>query len=120
MKRHELDWVSLIAGVVFLLVAVTHLIGAAAGDDPDLRWLLPAMLVGIGLAGLTGALRSSRPRPVPVGAGPSTHAPSTHAPRNDAPRNDAPSDDAPSAPSDDTPSDDTVVLEADRDRPDPR
>jgi len=105
MKRHELDWVSLIAGVVFLLVAVTHLIGAAAGDDPDLRWLLPAMLVGIGLAGLTGALRSSRPRPVPVGAGPSTHAPS---------------DDAPSAPSDDTPSDDTVVLEADRDRPDPR
>ena len=66
MKRHELDWVSLIAGAVFLLVAVTHLVGAASGDDPDLRWLLPAMLVGVGLAGLTGALRSSRPRPVPV------------------------------------------------------
>jgi hypothetical protein len=102
MKRHELDWVSLIAGAVFLLVAVTHLIGAAAGDDPDLRWLLPAMLVGIGLAGLTGALRSSRPRPVPVGAGPTTHGLS------------------PDAPSDDTPSDDTVVLEGDQDRPGPR
>jgi hypothetical protein len=97
MKRHELDWVSLIAGAVFLLVAVTHLIGAAAGDDPDLRWLLPAMLVGIGLAGLTGALRSSRPRPVPVGAAPSAEPPS-----------------------DDTPSDDTVVLQDDRDGSDPR
>ena len=67
MKKHELDWVSLIAGAVFLLVAVTHLVGAATGDDPDLRWLLPAMLVGVGLAGLTGALRSSRPHPEPTG-----------------------------------------------------
>ena len=66
MKKHELDWVSLIAGAVFLLVAVTHLVGAAAGDDPDLRWLVPAMLVGVGVAGLTGALRSSRPRPAAV------------------------------------------------------
>jgi hypothetical protein len=107
MKRHELDWVSLIAGAVFLLVAVTHLVGAASGDDPDLRWLLPTMLVGIGLAGLTGALRSSRPRPVPVAA--DYPAEVNHADGADA-RNDA--DDA-----DDT--DDTVVLGEDRDRSDP-
>jgi len=97
MKRHELDWVSLIAGAVFLLVAVTHLVGAASGDDPDLRWLLPTMLVGIGLAGLTGALRSSRPRPVPVAADYPADADVNHA--------------------DDT--DDTVVLGEDRDRSDP-
>jgi O-antigen/teichoic acid export membrane protein len=60
MKRHEIDLVSLIAGGVFLLVAVTHLVGAAAGDDPDLAWLLPVLLVGLGLAGLAGALRGVR------------------------------------------------------------
>ena len=100
MKRHELDWVSLIAGAVFLLVAVTHLVGAASGDDPDLRWLLPTMLVGIGLAGLTGALRSSRPRPAPVAADYPADAVVNHA------------DDAGDA-------NDTVVLGEGRDRSDP-
>ena len=60
MKRHDLDWVSLIAGTVFLLVAATHLVGAATDNRPDLRWLVPAMLVGIGVAGIAGAVRGVR------------------------------------------------------------
>lgn len=60
MKRHDLDWVSLIAGLVFLLVAVTHLVGAATNNRPDLGWLVPAMLVGIGVAGIAGAVRGVR------------------------------------------------------------
>lgn len=57
MKRHELDLVSLIAGTVFLLVAVTHLVGAATDATVDLGWLFPVALLGLGVAGLAGALR---------------------------------------------------------------
>jgi hypothetical protein len=60
VRRHDLDLVSLIAGAVFLLVAVSHLVGAAVDGDVDLGWLVPVLLVGLGLAGLAGALRSGR------------------------------------------------------------
>ncbi len=59
MRRHELDLVSLITGAVFALVAVAHLVGAATGDSLDPLWLAPAFLIGLGVAGLAGALRSS-------------------------------------------------------------
>lgn len=62
MRRHDLDLNSLICGVVFLLVAGTHLVAAASGEDVNLAWLFPVLLVGLGVAGLAGALRSS-PRP---------------------------------------------------------
>ncbi|MBA2769970.1 MAG: hypothetical protein H0U35_12750 [Sporichthyaceae bacterium] len=57
MRRHELDLVSLIAGVVFLIVAVSHLVGAATDITVDLDWLAPVALVGLGVAGLAGSLR---------------------------------------------------------------
>jgi hypothetical protein len=60
VRRHELDWTYLIIGAVFLVVAVSHLVGAAVDSDTDLSWLLPALLVGIGAAGLAGALRRGR------------------------------------------------------------
>jgi hypothetical protein len=60
VRRHDLDLVSLIAGAVFLLVAVSHLVGAAVDGDVDLGWLVPVVLVGLGVAGLAGALRSGR------------------------------------------------------------
>lgn len=58
MRRHDLDLVSLITGGVFALVAVGHLVGAATGDSMDPHWLAPALLIGLGMAGLAGALRS--------------------------------------------------------------
>ena len=61
MRRHDLDMVSLITGVVFALVAAVHLVGAASDDSLDPRWLVPVLLIGLGAAGLAGALRSSRP-----------------------------------------------------------
>ena len=58
MRRHDLDLVSLITGAVFALVALAHLVGAATGDSIDPLWLAPALLIGLGVAGLAGALRS--------------------------------------------------------------
>jgi hypothetical protein len=58
VRRHDLDLVSLITGAVFALVAVAHLVGAATGDSLDPLWLAPVLLIGLGVAGLAGALRS--------------------------------------------------------------
>ena len=58
MRRHDTDLVSLITGAVFALVAVAHLVSAATGDSLDPLWLAPALLIGLGVAGLAGALRS--------------------------------------------------------------
>ena len=60
MRRHDMDLVSLISGVVFALVAVAYLLSAAADEGVDLAWLAPLALVGLGVAGLAGALRGSR------------------------------------------------------------
>jgi hypothetical protein len=57
MRRHETDFVSLVAGVLFLGVAVTYLVAASADYDVDLRWFGPALLIGLGLAGLAGSIR---------------------------------------------------------------
>jgi len=62
MKRHDLDLLSLIAGAVFALVALISLVGAATDESVDLGWLAPVVLIGLGIAGLTGALRSGRTR----------------------------------------------------------
>lgn len=57
MKRHDLDLTSLIAGMVFLIVAASHLLAAATGSGANLGWLVPAALVAVGVAGLGSALR---------------------------------------------------------------
>ena len=68
MRRHDLDLVSLIAGVVFVLVAVVHVVGVATDDALDPMWIAPVLLVGLGVAGLAGALRGARDeQPGPVG-----------------------------------------------------
>ena len=60
LDRHHLDWVSLVAGVVFLVVAVTNLVAAATGESVHLGWLVPLGLLALGAAGLASALRGGR------------------------------------------------------------
>ena len=71
MKRHPLDWVSLIAGAVFLIIAVGNVVEAATDTSIELGWLIPASLIALGAAGLAGVLRGGRER----GAAPRTGRP---------------------------------------------
>jgi hypothetical protein len=60
MKRHEPDWTSLIAGVTFCVVALAYLGGEITHRSLELRWVIPMMLIGLGVAGLAGTLVRAR------------------------------------------------------------
>jgi hypothetical protein len=60
MKRHETDWTSLIAGVTFCAIAVAYLGGEVTHRGLELRWVLPMLLIGLGIAGLAGTLVRAR------------------------------------------------------------
>ncbi len=60
MSRHDRDGLSLMGGLLLVLVAVLFLVDDVAGLDVDGRWVAPAVLVVVGLAGLGSTLRSTR------------------------------------------------------------
>ena len=60
MRRHELDWVSLIAGIVFTGIAVLYLVVAGTDLSVDARIVWPVVLVALGLAGVATAVRATR------------------------------------------------------------
>lgn len=58
MRRHSTDLVSLVAGVLFTALGVVFLLGELRGLTVEARWVLPVVLVGLGLCGLAATLRS--------------------------------------------------------------
>ena len=60
MKRHEPDWTSLIAGVTFCAIAVAYLGGEITHRSLELRWVIPMLLIGLGVAGLAGTVVRAR------------------------------------------------------------
>ena len=63
MKTHRFDPTSFVLGLVVLAVATAYLIGALTDVTINSAWLLPAGLIGLGVAGLrTGVSRSVRAR----------------------------------------------------------
>jgi hypothetical protein len=60
VRRHETDPVSLLAGLLFLVVAAVHVAARSTGTELNLRWMVPAVLVLLGVLGLLGAIRSPR------------------------------------------------------------
>ena len=59
MRSHPFDAMSLISGIVFAVVAGVYLTGSATGHHVDGRWLLPLALIGLGVAGVAGAVTSA-------------------------------------------------------------
>jgi hypothetical protein len=58
VKRHDLDLFSLVAGLVFLAVAVGHLLDVASSLDVNGQYVAPVALVTIGIASLAAVLRN--------------------------------------------------------------
>jgi hypothetical protein len=60
VKRHDVDPTSLVAGFVFVIIGAIYLVAALTDSDLDARWLLPVLLIGLGIAGLAGSINLVR------------------------------------------------------------
>lgn len=60
MRRHPLDLFSLLSGLLVLGFAIAYLVGAMTDYRLDGRLAFPLLLVGLGIAGLAGALAAQR------------------------------------------------------------
>jgi hypothetical protein len=61
VSRHDLDVSSLFAGLLLLAVGAGYLIADATDVSIDGRWVLPVLLIALGLTGLAGSVMR-RPR----------------------------------------------------------
>jgi hypothetical protein len=57
VRRHDLDLFSLVTGLVFVGIAFGHILDVGTDFDLDGRWIVPVVLVALGVAGLAGILR---------------------------------------------------------------
>ncbi len=60
MRRHPLDVFSLLSGLVVVAFAAVFLVGQYTTIEVDGRLVVPLLLVGLGAAGLAGALVAQR------------------------------------------------------------
>jgi len=60
MRKHEFDVTAFVWGVMFIITAGIVLSSEMGGPEFDLKWLLPAGLVAIGVGGMANAIRKGR------------------------------------------------------------
>lgn len=56
MRRHEPDVASFLQGILFVGIGLTYLVAAVQHQRVDPLWVLPTLLLGVGVAYLAGAL----------------------------------------------------------------
>jgi len=67
MNRHDLDWFSLFAGLLFAGLGTAFLIDSFGTHSADLAWVLPIALIVFGLAGVVSTIaRPATPTPAPA------------------------------------------------------
>ena len=59
MKRHDPDYFSLAAGLLFTILGVVFVAAALGGWAIDGRWLAPVMLIALGIGGVAASLTAS-------------------------------------------------------------
>ena len=59
MRRHDLDWVSLIGGIVFTGLALVYLAVGLTDATIDQRFVWPLVLVALGAAGIATAVNAN-------------------------------------------------------------
>ena len=59
MRRHDLDWISLIAGIVFTGLALVYLAVGVTDVNLDQRFVWPLVLVALGAAGIATAVSAN-------------------------------------------------------------
>lgn len=60
MKRHDADYFSLAAGLVFTLLGFGLALSAATSWSLDGRWIAPVILIALGAGGVAASLAASR------------------------------------------------------------
>lgn len=66
MTRHETDYFSLAAGLLFTMVGLALGVSASTGWQIDGRWLLPVMLIVLGAGGVAASLAATRREQAPA------------------------------------------------------
>jgi hypothetical protein len=59
VRRHDLDWVSLVAGLVFTGLAGAYLLSALTTVSLNPRIVWPIVFVALGIGGLATAIRAN-------------------------------------------------------------
>lgn len=61
MKRHPIDIVSVLSGLLFTVLGIAFALGEANRIDVDVRFVPAAVLIAVGAAGIIASFRRARP-----------------------------------------------------------